>query len=361
MADIFDYIEKNGQLNFNEKPFTILDGLVFAGISYLPFIIPKNEKLISQGVLKELIFALINDETALDKCILRKRDPQLARYVLKSSRYSEIKVFDYVERIDEEADEQFSALTFLLEDGNLFIAFSGTDSTIVGWKENLNMSFVYETSGQASAVEYVQRIAYRFPSSKIMLGGHSKGGNLAVYAGAFIPRNVQDRILQIYNFDGPGFLEETTQKPSYLRIKPRITTIIPRSSIVGTILEQTDSYIPIHARGVTIIDQHLFYNWKIEGDNFVVAKNISEMSIRSHYALRHLLSKMSFEEREKFVNILGRLANSTEKRTLKEIRANAASCTKEIMDEYKTLTEAEKKLVKQTFLQLALSFVKGPK
>lgn len=361
MEYIFDYIEKNGQLSFNEKPFTILDGLVFSGIVYLPFVIAENENTISQNVLKEMIFSLLHNEKALDKCILRKYDPTLARKVMKSSRYADLKIFEYVDRIDENKEEQFSALTFLLDNGDLFIAFSGTDSTFIGWKENLNMSFVYETSAQKSSVEYVEKIAYRFPTSKIIIGGHSKGGNLAMYAGSFVPRNIQDRIVQIYNFDGPGFLEETTQKAGYLRIKPRIQTIIPRSSIVGTILEQTDSYTPIYAKGISIIDQHILYNWKIDGDKFLEAKDISAVAIKSHFALRRLLVKMTFEERENFVNILGRLAKATEMKTLREASAHISSCTKEIMSEYRDLTDEEKKLVKRTFLTLGLEFFKGSK
>ena len=361
MSDIFDYIEQNGHLSFEEKPFGILDALTLSGVAYLPFCDANDECHIYSDTLKDMIFQFLNNEELLDKCILRKDDPKFARAVMKTSRYGDLKSFEYVDIVSVIKEEQFSAITFLLPDGNLFIAFSGTDASLIGWKENLNMSFTLETGAQNSARNYVEKLAYRFPSSKMSLGGHSKGGNLAVYAGAFVPRNVQNRIEKIYNFDGPGFLEETTKKEGYLKIRPKVKTIIPRSSIVGMLLKQTDKYTVIHSKGFSTLEQHKFYNWKIENDNFVKAKKPSKSSIKTHYALRKLLQKMDKEERERFVEILARLAMATNMKSIHEVLAHSTTCTREIFSEHRNLDDDEKKLVKQAFLFLGLEFFKGPK
>lgn len=360
MSNIFDYIEQNGHLSFEEKPFGILDALTLSGVAYLPFCDAEDECFISSGILKDMIFQFLSNEKLLDKCILRRDDPKFARKLMKKSRFGNLKAFEYVDIISVDKEEQFSAITFLLPSGNLFIAFSGTDASIVGWKENLNMSFILETAGQNSAKKYVEKLAYKFPSSKISLGGHSKGGNLAVYAGAFVPFNIQNRIEKIYNFDGPGFLEETTKKEGYLKIRPKVTTIIPRSSIVGMLLEQTDKYTVIYSKGIGTFEQHKFYNWLIENDEFIKATQPSRSSINTHFALRALLQDMSKEKRERFVEIIGNLAKATKMKTIKEVIAHSASCTKQIFNEYENLSEDDKKLVSKTFRSLGLKYFKGP-
>lgn len=361
MANIFDYIEQNGQLSFEEKPFGVLDALTLAGVAYLPFCDANEECRIDSDVLKDMIFQFLNNEKLLDRCILRKEDPKFAREVIKTSRFGDLKAFEYVDIVSIDKEEQFSAITFLLPNGNLFIAFSGTDASLVGWKENFNMSFTLETAGQNSAKKYVEKLAYRFPSSKISLGGHSKGGNLAVYAGAFVPRNVQNRIERIYNFDGPGFLEETVKKEGYLRIRPKVKTYIPRSSIVGMLLEQTDEYTVIHSKGIGTYEQHKFYNWKIEHDDFLKADQPSQSSLSTHYALRGLLASKSKEERERFVEILGRLVKATKMKTIREVLEHSATCSMEIFNEYINLSKEDKKIVHDTFVALGLEFFKGPK
>lgn len=359
METIFDYIEKNGDKSFIDKDLNVIDALALSGIAYLPFCDAEDRCNIHFDILKDMLRGFIKSDLLIKQCVLPKQDVKFAKKLYKAKRYSNLRVYEYIDLVSERKEEQFSALTFLLDNGDLFISFCGTDITLIGWKENLNMSFTPETNVQKSAAEYVERLAYKFPSSKIILGGHSKGGNLAMYAGSFVPENVQDRIIEIYNFDGPGFLEEVIQKDGYQRIRPRIKTIIPRSSIVGMILEQSDTYTAIYSKGIGIIEQHNFYNWKIDGDDFLKAKEISRMSLASHFALRSVLLKMDMDEREKFVTVMHKLALSTKMKTTREVLDHIAGCLKDILGQYMNLDKSEKKIITRTFMSLGLEFFKA--
>jgi hypothetical protein len=361
MENIFDYIDKNKETTFSDKPFNVLDALVFSGVSYFPFCLETKGCVIGHSTLKEVIYDFLHDKDLINRSVLKKLDPKLAKKVMKSKRYKDLKIFKYEDIYNEEKEEQFAALTFLIDDDTLFIAFRGTDITLIGWKEDLNMAFTFTTPGQESARKYVEQIAYRFPHHKIILGGHSKGGNFAIYAGAFSARNVQDRIIKIYNFDGPGFLEETIKKEGYIRIAPKVVSIVPSYSIVGMMLEHSSEYITVASKGIIALEQHIFYNWKIKGDSFVEAKRLSILSRNSHYALKGLFDKMSLEEREKFVSIIARLTLSTKMKTTRQVLEHVGECSKDIFDEYKKLTAAEKKLLRRTFIVLGLEFFKGGK
>lgn len=68
---------------------------------------------------------------------------------------------------------QFAALTFRLPDGTLYLAFRGTDDTLVGWKECFAMSYAFPVPAQALAQDYLVQAAQR--PRRLRVGGHSKG------------------------------------------------------------------------------------------------------------------------------------------------------------------------------------------
>lgn len=167
-------------------------------------------------------------------------------------RYRDLPMHDYVNIIDGAMEMQFCACTWDLSRGECYIAFRGTDLTIAGWKEDLNMSFMTVPS-QKEAVAYTERMARR--GMALRLGGHSKGGNLAVYAGARVAPSVQERILRVYSFDGPGVDEETLGCEGYERISARIESYIPQSSVVGMLLHYHPRYTVVRSTSLGIL-QH---------------------------------------------------------------------------------------------------------
>ena len=166
--------------------------------------------------------------------------------LLNSRRFNSMKLFAYVNKIDEKTQTQFSAITIKINENELYISFRGTDNTLIGWKEDFNMGFVFPVPAQELAVDYIEKIASRH-SENMLVGGHSKGGNLAVYSAAFCSEAVQNRIEIVYNFDGPGFDEKVLQKDGYKRICNKVNTFVPQSSVVGMLLNHEERYIIVHS------------------------------------------------------------------------------------------------------------------
>ena len=158
----------------------------------------------------------------------------LLRAMSESPRWRNLRVGAYVDEFDAETTKQFSACVFELGNGTLYVAFRGTDSSIVGWKEDFMMAFRRPVASQEAAACYLTELADHW-AGPIMVGGHSKGGNLAIYAAMNADAKVQNRIRHIYSLDGPGFPSEIVTSPAYRRIQPKVTKIMPTIDELGTI------------------------------------------------------------------------------------------------------------------------------
>ena len=173
--------------------------------------------------------------------------PELGHKMAASRRFSDLTLCAYVSRTDEETQTQFSALTALLPDKTAYIAFRGTDDTIVGWKEDFNLAFLPVVPAQRMAAEYLAAAAAALPSHPLRVGGHSKGGNLAVYSAAKSSGEIQERIVAVHNNDGPGFAWDISETPGHKRIASRIHTILPQTSVVGMLMEHEKRYQVVHS------------------------------------------------------------------------------------------------------------------
>ncbi len=245
MSNINDYLLWRGDLLFAEAGFNEVDNLIFSELVYVDFrdIAPsvQSKETISLKEASRLFFERHTDEEIQAKVSSTKVSAFLMREMAKTRRFSEARLGSYVDEVDPKEQSQFCAMTIKLDDGSVFVAYSGTDSTMIGWRENFNMSFLTETPGQLKAVEYLnQTISPR--QKKIRIGGHSKGGNLAVYACIYCKESIQNRILAVYSNDGPGFMGAMMDKDEYRSMLSKIHTFIPESSIVGLLLEREEDY-----------------------------------------------------------------------------------------------------------------------
>ena len=193
-------------------------------------------------------------------------------------------------------------MAFLLPDGSAFLAFRGTDLTLVGWKEDFNMSFQDIVPAQTEAAEYLKEFAAVF-DGPLYLTGHSKGGNLSVYAAATASLDVQERIRAVYNYDGPGFGQSMMGSEGYLRMIPRIQTYVPESSIIGMLLEHEEPYSAVKSTQVSIF-QHDVFTWEILGPDFILAPGVDAHSRQMNVAIKTWLEGMSRQERMDFVDTL---------------------------------------------------------
>ena len=218
MSNIFDYIDWRGDLSFNQSSFNEIDNLILSRVSYFPFdgLISENETI----TIKEA-YSRFQKLDLSHIHMLQKEDIDLFPAIAYSKRFGELYIKNYISKRDIEAEKQFSAITFLLPDGTIYVAYRGTDNTLIGWKEDFNMSFMESIPSQEEAKKYLNNVASE-NSDKLRIGGHSKGGNLAVYAAAFCNDEIKPRIMEVYNNDGPGFFDSIISTAEYQSISGKI-------------------------------------------------------------------------------------------------------------------------------------------
>lgn len=348
MANVCDYVRWRGDLTLEQSEFNEIDNLILARFSYFPFdkIIRENEI----ATIKELSRRFSNqDVTKLP--ILWKDDVELFPLMGNSKRFGGMLATQYINKIDAEQEKQFSAITVLMPNDIIYVSYRGTDNTIVGWKEDFNMSFKSHIASQISAKQYLEEIAKEYPSSKIIIGGHSKGGNIAVYAATFASKDVKDRIINVYNNDGPGFCEDVIETPEYQEILPRVHTYIPQSSIIGRLMNHKEKYTIVESvqRGIM---QHDLYSWQLLGKEFVTLKKLTNESEFIDKTIKDWLENVEPEKREQVIDAVFEILNTTEAQTMKELKANWFANAKTILGTYKNIDNDTKEMVWQTVNEL---------
>ncbi len=299
MADLFDYLQWRGDLRFHQDPPNDVDALIFSALSYLSFggrVADSPETPVSLRDACEEFFNLPDPE---ERC-RAKADLKLLQAAADTVRFGSTLLVQYRDTLIVQEETQFAAITFLLDDGSAFLAFRGTDYSLVGWKEDFNMSFQETIPAQRLALQYTQEIAgqYFLP---LRLGGHSKGGNLAVFAAVKSDPAIQRRILGVYNNDGPGFTEYVMGDPAYKEMVPRIKTIVPQSSVIGMLLEHEEPYTIIKSKQLGLL-QHELYSWEILGKHFLP---MEEITVDSHFlnqTIKTWLAGMTIQERNDIVD-----------------------------------------------------------
>ena len=308
MADMLDYLAWRGDIEFTQMPVNPVDALIFSTLSYIRFedIVPDNPmQSISLAEAAAGLFSLTAPQTR----VRVKKDLELLEAAAKSKRFDNIRMTFYRSILIPEEDTQFAAVTIFLEDGSAYIAFRGTDSTLTGWKEDFNMTFQPSIPAQRLALEYVQQFAAAHPVP-IWMGGHSKGGNLAVYAAAKCGEILQRRIVEVHNQDGPGFSEAMMDDPGYRNILPKLRSYVPQSSVIGMLLEHEEPYTIIKSSQIGLM-QHDPYSWQVLGGNFLTVEELTADSRFLDRTFKSWLSKMSNEERSVFFETVFELLEST--------------------------------------------------
>lgn len=343
MADIHDYLEWRGDIPFSADPFNEVDNLILAELSYADFegSVAENGRRTPLKSAHETFFRLHSREE------IEKSDnpiylaPLLMDGMLSGDRFGKTMLSDYISIIDEDRDIQMAAVTFLLSDGSAYISFRGTDNTVVGWKEDLTMSYRPLTGGQAEALKYLNRVGNRI-RRPIRVGGHSKGGNFAVYAAAFCDPEVQDRIIAVYSNDGQGFRHEVTETEEYRRIVPKVTSILPDSSVIGLLLtDRAENKIMVESSAKGLL-QHDGLTWQVRRNRFVQAEQ-SDFSRFIRDMQRDWLSKIDDESRESFIDSLFRMIEATGAETFGEISGQKLRSLERIVSEGQNLSRKKQK------------------
>ncbi len=300
MGTLFDYLNWRGDLTFDQAPFNGVDGLICATLAYVHYDGLVSEDFQDPTPLGAVaaVFDTLEDKEAR---VLLKNDGPLLLAAAQTARYRDLGMVFYRNEVEPELESQFSAVAFLLPGGETAVlAFRGTDATLVGWKEDFNMSFQDQVPAQEKALYYTQSFA-RVHSQALILCGHSKGGNLAVYAASRCPEEIQRRILGVYNNDGPGFSPLLMADPGYAAMVPKIHSYVPESAVIGMLLEHQEPYTVVKSRQVSIL-QHDPYSWRVSGPGFVPVEEVSADSRFLNRTIRTWLAGKTRKERNEFVD-----------------------------------------------------------
>lgn len=353
---VMDYLRWRGDLPLARDGFNEVDNLVLCIISYLNFRRFDDLKTTDPTgavALPDVAARLTEEDEQLG---LSELDYiPLMRLAAETERFRDVRMFGFTHEWNEEKEMQFDAVSYLLPDNTLFVSFMGTDTSLVGWKEDFNMSFLSAVPAQERAAVYSAAMAAACPSRKLRIGGHSKGGNLAAWAAIHIPADLQkQRLLAAYNNDGPGFSHDMVETEAYRRVADKLHTYIPESSIVGVLLEHAEDYAVIDSSNRSIM-QHEPMSWNVEGPRFVHLGQRSQMGKLSDDVLRQWIGSMTPQEREQFSDALFEvLSLSGKARTLDDLRAGGLAGGAALLKQYSGAGEKEKKIISEIFRRLAV-------
>ena len=324
MANLLDYLEWRGDLTLKQAPFNEVDNLILSEIAFLDFFGIVPEPGMGQGItIKEAASRYFADRSADEKIdmgvLIPDVIPQLLRKMAATKRFGAMKLNGYVDYLDAEKVEQFAALTIETGDGMVYLAFRGTDDTLAAWKEDFMLAYLPEVPAQRSAVDYTMVMAKQYPRRKLRLGGHSKGGNLAIWVGVFVPEHIQRRIQQIWSNDGPGFLTDIRMLPGYQRVEKQIVSIVPKSSVVGMLLHHEKEQAIVESNYSGLL-QHDGFSWQVLGDRFVRADSMTRQSKISDRTLQEWVARMPLEQKKRFVEGLFEVLSASGAETLSDLK-----------------------------------------
>lgn len=341
MANMVDYLEWRGDLSFRTSGFNEVDNLLLAQLAYVDFgdIVPgeDREESITLKNASESFWSVHNEEEILARVSMTKYAPFVMRKMAETKRFRNIKLSRYVNDISDEEQSQFSVVCAELPDQSIYVAFSGTDNTIIGWRENFNMGYLAETPGQIKAVEYLSRVA-ETTTKNLRLGGHSKGGNLSVYAAVKCNREIQERIMAVYSNDGPGFVRQMIESEEYQRMLPKVKTILPESSIVGMLLEHEENYEVVRS-SQSGIQQHDAMSWEVLGTSFVYVEHIAEQSVLWDETMKAWLAQLDEEERREIVATIFHVIDEADIRTIDDFYRSKWKVVQDLMKAKSKLPE----------------------
>ena len=296
---IFDYINKYGDYFFEDEEFNEVDNVILSVLSYIDFdgIVFNNKKRISIREAGEIYFKIHYKK---EKNITGVRNAiEIFKSIYTKKRYGNLLLYNYVYIGDD--SQQFSAISIDINNNITYVSFEGTDQLLSGWEEDFKMSYMFPVEAQRNAIRYINKY-FTFSKKKLILGGHSKGGNLALVAGMCCNFVVRNRIINIYSNDGPGLRKTELESVRYKKIENKLVHIIPNYSIVGLLLRHGDNNRVICSDKMGIY-AHAVVSWIVD-DNHFKDGNLSDMSKVLNDSVIVWLDKYNFSDRERFVKSL---------------------------------------------------------
>ncbi len=288
---------------FNQKSYYYLDSLVFSILCYLPFEEIVKDYDNNESFTIEKFTLDLKKSSTYNNLSQNKKD--FINNISINSRYRFIRIDNFSYSSEPDKDEQFAAMAINFFDNYKVIVFRGTDNSINGWKEDFNLSWAEKVPAQELSKEYVNTVGLKYPYSKLYLTGHSKGGHLAKYACIASDYDIRNRIIEVHNFDGPGFNQTVLEKykENYDQMKNKLITYIPQTSIIGMLLKDPENTITIYSNAIAI-KQHDPFTWIIDSGELIFLPNPDHLSRYINQTLDDTLDSLTASEKETFVQAL---------------------------------------------------------
>ncbi|MGT2925895.1 Mbeg1-like protein [Streptococcus cuniculipharyngis] len=342
MANILDYLTEHGQSSFNDISLNHIDMLILNEIAYLP--LGEGKDLTSESTLVTWGEELLAHD--LDFLVTAER-LELLKAVLASARFSDLQLKAYVNEIDPTFDKQFAAALFYLPALDYYqLVFRGTDDSLVGWKEDFNMTYMSEIPAQRRAVAFLTDVLGQLPGT-LVVTGHSKGGNLAVYASSFIAAADQDRIKAVYAFDAPGVHERVLASPGYERIKSKIVAIRPQDSIVGVMLE-SDRDPVIIASDKRGLEQHNVIHWQTDGYGLLLVEEGTKTSQILEQTFKSWTQELGGQELKVLVNLVFDVFAEVGIDSLNDLQENFPQKLTGVLSAFSNLPSQQREMMNQS-------------
>ncbi len=344
---IIEYIKKT-DVTFNKLEFNEVDNLAFSKLVYFHFdhLFKDKESITIKEAYKLYLKNPIGNKN--------KDNIKTLKLMAQSKRYGNLKLFNFVDKRDVALEKQFAAITIGLNDETIFVAFRGTDNTLIGIKEDFNMSYMMKVPSQEEGVRYLNQVLKK-NKYNVILGGHSKGGNIAIYAASFCKMRYKHRILAVYNNDGPGFFNKITKSSRYRKMLPKVKTYLPQTSVVGRLLYNDSDHIIVKSKKMLIM-QHDMNSWEVKNNLFVRYDHLNKESKYIEKVFKSILT-IPEEERAAFFNIFYNLLTSTGAKTIGDLSKQKIKTFRELLANYKKLDEEQKKIFTKVWKEI-VSFSK---
>lgn len=352
MANVSDYVKNYGNISFEEKPFCDEDNVALGMSFYMPLekvVSPSfDDEPIPFDVACKELFAIRGNKHKAIGLILFKRISRLFMDMAEQTRYREMRVVACTDNFSKVPAIQFNAGTFLLHDGEIAVVFRGTDDSLAGWKEDLDIIGGADDIPSAKlAVEYLAEVARRFDGD-IIVSGHSKGGHIAQYAVLNSSKEVRDRIRLFYNNDGPGFKSyDYLESDAYKEMLPRYRHFVPRSAFVGVMLFHDDDYTVIKCSDKTGVTQHDMLTWQFSGDKLQTCDDITAVSKITDLVFYELIRNHTKEQIDALETAVGEIFEATGHSRLLDIKNNLAQSLKSANSAYQDLDDETRALLSE--------------
>lgn len=317
---ILDYLEDFGHISFDGEKLNDVDLLIFSQLAYFDFPeISTGEMLSLSKALSHMCFDSATDSAhSQERFAFQSRDDEKLRLLCTDARrYERILIRAFKKNYNQTEDKQFGGLCLELPEGTLVVAFRGTDTSLVGWREDCKLALDSPIPSQLEALSFLEQCS-GLTSGPLLVCGHSKGGNLGIYAATFCKDECKVRIFDIVNFDGPGMPLGIAESDEYRSIENKIRVVMPKASIIGLLFEQPDTIVFVESSAKSL-RQHYPYHWKTDKMGFLVAPTQSNDGRILASATRNFIENLSLTERKQFIELIFRLLDSSNSETIPEL------------------------------------------